>query len=178
MNVLTLKLIELGYKDMKKLIIINGVPGAGKTTTSKALYKALEGSVLLDGDWCWMMNPFVVNEENKEMVESNINFLLRSFLTNSSYKYVIFNWVIPNKSITERILRRLEDLEFQVIKISLICTPEVIRHRMELDNRPDEQIAKSVERLKLYQEMDTHKIDSTNLKVDDVVGEILKLLNN
>jgi len=46
----------------KKLIIINGTMGVGKSTISKALYKNLENSVWLDGDWCWMMNPFIVNE--------------------------------------------------------------------------------------------------------------------
>lgn len=140
---------------MKKLIVINGVPGAGKTTTCKALYKVLEGSVWLDGDWCWMMNPFVANEENKEMVEQNINYLLRNFLTNSSYKYVIFNWVIPNESIIHRILSKLEDLEFEPYKISLICSPKIIRQRMELDNRPEKQIDSSIEKLQLYQKMNT-----------------------
>lgn len=157
---------------MKKLVIINGVAGAGKTTTCKALYKTLEASVWLDGDWCWMMNPFVVNEENKEMVEANIDFLLRGFLTNSSYKYVLFNWVIPDDRITDRILKRLGDLDFQVYKISLISSPDMIKKRMILDNRPEEQIAKSIERLKLYQEMETHKIDTTSLNVEEVVREI------
>ena len=39
--------------------------GVGKTTTCKELSKKLQNSVWLDGDWCWMIDPFVVNEENK-----------------------------------------------------------------------------------------------------------------
>ena len=50
----------------KKLFIVNGAMGVGKT-------KKLQNSVWLDGDWCWMINPFVVNEENKRMVINNIN---------------------------------------------------------------------------------------------------------
>ena len=50
---------------MKKLIIINGTPGVGKTTICKALNQNVENSVWLDGDWCWMINPFKVTEENK-----------------------------------------------------------------------------------------------------------------
>ena len=71
---------------MKKLIIINGVPGVGKTAVCKKLYKQILGSVWLDGDWCWMMNPFIVTKENKKMVEDNIVFILRNFLNNSSYR--------------------------------------------------------------------------------------------
>ena len=47
----------------KKLFIVNGAMGVGKTTTCKELSKKLQD---LDGDWCWMINPFVVNEENKQ----------------------------------------------------------------------------------------------------------------
>lgn len=49
----------------KKIIIINGVMGVGKTTISKLLYKELENSFWLDGDNCWMMNSFIVNEHHK-----------------------------------------------------------------------------------------------------------------
>lgn len=57
----------------KKLVIVNGAMGVGKTTTCKELSKKLQNSVWLDGDWCWMINQFVVNEENKCMVINNIN---------------------------------------------------------------------------------------------------------
>ena len=50
--------------------------GAGKSTVSEQLLKETENSIYLDGDWCWNMNPFTVNEENIEMVLKNIIFLL------------------------------------------------------------------------------------------------------
>ena len=65
----------------KKFIVINGVMGVGKTTVSKKLYKELENSFWLDGDNCWTMNPFIVNEENKDMVLNNISFILNNFLS-------------------------------------------------------------------------------------------------
>lgn len=161
---------------MKKLIIINGVPGIGKTTVCKELYKLILGSVWLDGDWCWMMNPFIVTEENKRMVEDNINFLLRNYLNNSSYKYIIFNWVIGSEKIFEIILRRLEDLEFQLYKISLICSPESLKERMMKDGREEEQIENSINILNFYKSMDTYKIDTTNMSVEDVVNKILEMI--
>ena len=57
----------------KKLFIVTGAMGVGKNTTCKELSKKLQNSVWLDGDWCWIINPFVVNEENKRMVINNIN---------------------------------------------------------------------------------------------------------
>lgn len=161
---------------MKKLIIINGVPGVGKTTVCKELFKSIFNSVWLDGDWCWKMNPFVANEENKRMVEENISFLLRNYLNNSSYKYVIFNWVIGNEKIFEIILRELENLEFQLYKISLTSSPELLRERMLEDGRTEEQIENSINNLRLYDDMDTLKIDSTNMSVRNTVNKILEMI--
>ena len=38
---------------MKKLYIIGGTMGVGKTTVCNILKKRLDMSVMLDGDWCW-----------------------------------------------------------------------------------------------------------------------------
>jgi predicted XRE-type DNA-binding protein len=47
----------------------NGTIGVGKSAIATALKNELENSVMLDGDWCWMMNPWKVTEENKKMVK-------------------------------------------------------------------------------------------------------------
>ena len=38
---------------MKKLILIGGTMGVGKTATSSLLKYQLDNCVFLDGDWCW-----------------------------------------------------------------------------------------------------------------------------
>ncbi len=161
---------------MKKLIIINGTMGVGKTTICKKLYTSLNKSVWLDGDWCWMMNPLVVNEENKQMVEDNILHLLRNFMKNSNFEYIIFNWVIHKAEILNSILEELEDYEFEVCKISLVCSESTLRERMLNDGRDMSSIESSVRRLKLYDEMDTIKIDTTNKTVESIVEGIIKLV--
>ena len=52
--------------------------GVGKSAVCRELLRQLTPGVWLDGDWCWNMNPFVVSEENKRMVLSNITHLLRA----------------------------------------------------------------------------------------------------
>lgn len=164
----------------KKLIIINGTMGVGKSTISKALYKNLKNSVWLDGDWCWMMNPFVVNDENKKMVEDNIVYLLSNFLKNSSLEYVVFNWVIHEESIFELLLNRLKDFDFELYKITLICSEEVLRNRIIEDfknGRGDRNLENSLKRLELYRNMDTIKIDTSNKKIDETIEEIINIIN-
>lgn len=166
----------------KKLIIINGTMGIGKSTTCKELNKALDNSVWLDGDWCWMMNPFVVNDENKKMVEDNIIYLLRNFLTNSSFEYVIFNWVIHTEEIFDMILKRIDDLEFQLFKITLICNEEALKNRISIDIennlREENSIERSLERLKLYKNMNTIKVDTSSINISQTVNKITEIVQD
>ena len=164
----------------KTLIIINGAMGVGKTTISKALYKALNSSFWLDGDNCWRMNPFVVNEENKTMVLDNIAYILNSFLSNSSCEYIIFNWVIQTDDIMKSVLNKLDIDNVNIYKITLTCTDKELIKRIQSDidsgKRMDRNIEASLERFRLYKDMDTTKIDTTGKSIEEVVDEIKNII--
>lgn len=165
----------------KKLIIINGVMGVGKTTVCKALYKKLNNSFWLDGDNCWMMNPFVVNEENKKMVLENITYLLNNFLKNSSTQYVVFNWVIPTDDIMNDILERIDISDVLAYKITLMSSKDELVKRISKDIkngvRDKGNIKRSLERFDLYRSMNTIKIDTTKKSIDNIVQEIIDIIN-
>ncbi len=165
----------------KKFIIVNGTMGVGKTAVCRSLYKKIHRCVWLDGDWCWMMNPWpqANGGESKRMVEDNITHLLRNFLVNSYFNYVIFCWVIHHEYIFNLILDPLRDLEFELIKVTLTCSEEVLKSRISNDDwhTPDEtRIQRSIQRLRLYDSMNTIKVDTTNLTVEESANQILKLI--
>ena len=160
----------------KKLIIINGTMGVGKTTLCNALHKKIEKTVWLDGDWCWMMNPWSFTEENKKMVEDNITYLLRNYLQNSSFEYVIFSWVIHQEAIFELILGKLKDLDFELHKITLQCSEKALQERMVKDGRDSEVIERSLLRLKLYETMNTRKIDTSDLSISEAVQKVMEMM--
>lgn len=164
----------------KKLIIINGVMGVGKTTVSKNLYKKLENSFWLDGDNCWNMNPFIVNDENKYMVLNNIGFMLNSFLSNSTSKYVVFNWVIQSDDIMNEVLSRVNTEDVGVYKITLMCTKEELIRRIENDVnlglRDKQNVERSLERYDMYKAMDTIKLDTTGKSIGEIIDEIVVIL--
>jgi len=151
--------------------------GTGKTTICKILYKKLNNSVWLDGDWCWMMNPFKVTEENKRMAEDNITYLLNNFLENPDFEYVIFSWVMHNENIFDVLLEKLQKNEFQRYKISLVCSPEELKKRMLKDGREEKDIEMSLGRLKSYERMNTIKVDTTNTAVEKTVNEIVNIVD-
>ena len=73
---------------MKRLYMIGGPMGVGKTAACRQLQQLLDRSVFLDRDWCWDAHPFQVTEETREMVLENISFRLNSFLRCSAYDHV------------------------------------------------------------------------------------------
>ena len=50
---------------MKRLYLIGGPMGVGKTTVCQELKRLTAPSVFLDGDWCWDMEPFQVTAETR-----------------------------------------------------------------------------------------------------------------
>ncbi|MDD3171548.1 MAG: AAA family ATPase [Bacilli bacterium] len=164
---------------MKKLIFINGTMGTGKSTISSALNKVLPQSILLDGDWCWNMDPFIVTRETKAIVLDNIIHLLNNFLKCSQYQNIIFCWVMHEEAIIESIVSKLEG-RFHLYKISLICSDEILVKRLQKDidkglRKPD-IIERSLQRQKNYLSMNTIKISTDDLNIDEVVQKIREII--
>lgn len=164
---------------MKKLYLIGGTMGVGKTTTCQTLKYKLHNSVFLDGDWCWDSHPFQVTAETKKIVMDNICFMLNNFIHCSSYDHIIFCWVMHQQEIIDEIIERLDLTDTKVIKISLVCHEKALTQRLSLDVekgiRNKDVIIRSVERIALYDQLDTVKIDVSDKSVEEVVKDIMKL---
>lgn len=161
---------------MKKLIFIGGTMGVGKTATSQLLKKKLEHCVFLDGDWCWDMDPFTVNEETKTMVMNNIVFVLNNFIHCSQFENIIFCWVMHEQSSIDEIISRLDTNECQFYPISLICSQECLQKHIQKDIdlgiRTADVLERSLERLEMYPFLKTHFIDISELSIEATVQAI------
>lgn len=165
---------------MKRLIFINGTMGVGKTSTCKELLGLLQPSVFLDGDWCWYMNPFRVTDETKHMVESNICFLLNNFLACSEYENVIFCWVMHQESIINSLLEKLNLTNVEVYKFTLSVSKEALTQRInravENGERTSDALQRSLDRLQLYQKMNTIHIDVSNISPIQAAKEMMGIM--
>lgn len=164
---------------MKQLYLIGGPMGVGKTAVSRRLSTMLERSVMLDGDWCWMMHPFAVTEETKAMVMDNIAHLLGNFLRCSAIDHVVFCWVMHEQAILDELLSRLPTDGVSVTAVSLICTPEALAARIGADVasglRTPDVLPRSLARLPLYDALRTVKLDTTCLSPEEAARAILDL---
>lgn len=164
---------------MKTLYMVGGTMGVGKTTTCTLLRDSLDKCAFLDGDWCWSMHPFVVSEETKALVEDNICHILNGFLRCTAFDSVVFCWVMHDQSILDGLLKRLDLRDVRVVSVSLVCSEDALRQRLirdvEAGRRTPDVIARSVQRLKLYDLLDTVKLDVSAMPPEEAAQRIRAL---
>lgn len=157
---------------MKHVYLIGGPMGIGKSTICNQLNQDLDHSVFLDGDWCWNMDPFVVNQDTKNMVLDNITHCLNNFIHTPGIENIIFCWVMHKQDIIDKIIQKLDTEGVDIHLISLICEKEELIKRMLIDRRDNQTIQKSLQYLELYNDLDTQKIDVTTLDVQKTIDKI------
>jgi len=121
---------------MKKLILLSGSPCVGKTTVGQYLFEQYNNSAYLDGDWCWCVNPFSVEDKRLRNGDKSMSFILSNYLQ-SEFDYVFFTSVVLTDSgIRENILKNITADDYEVIGFTLTCSEETLEKRH--DERGDE----------------------------------------
>lgn len=164
---------------MKKLYLIGGAMGAGKSAVGKELNRLANKSVWLDGDDLWRMNPFTVSDSTKLMVMANIRAVINNFLACPDIECVIFTWVMHEQKIIDDILSGLALDCVEVKAVSLVLSEEALKRRLEKDisagiRQPD-IVERSLGYLKKYDGLDTVKIDVSGISPEDAAKRILEL---
>ena len=165
---------------MKRLLLIGGPMGVGKSAVCRELIERLQPGVYLDGDWCWNMHPFVVTEETRAIVLDNICALLGRFLACPELDNVLFGWVMHQQETIDAICARLPLEGVEVHKISLTASPQVLRSRLVRDiargRRGGEAISRSLAYLPLYDSLNTEKVSTDHCTPGQVAAQILRLI--
>ena len=166
--------------DIKKtLYLIGGPMGVGKTAVGQYLKHKLPNAVMLDGDWCWNADPFIVNAETKAMVMDNICYLINGFLHSSVYTNIVFSWVMDQQSIIDEIISHLDKTVCRVRIISLLANEETLRQRIMSDvqdgTRTVDVLQRSLDRLPGFQQIHSDKVFTDNKSIRQIADEILAL---
>lgn len=114
---------------MKKLILLSGSPCVGKTTVGQYLFEQYNNSAYLDGDWCWCVNPFSVEDSRLRNGDKSMSFVLSNYL-NSEFDYVFFTSVVLTDSeIRQNILKDITARDYEVVGFTLTCSEETLVKR-------------------------------------------------
>ena len=166
---------------MKRLILINGTMGVGKSAVSRCIQRLLPACALLDGDWCWNVHPFSVTEESKRRVIDHIVTVLSGYLACADVQNVVFCWVMQRREIAESILARLPLGNAAVARFTLTASPETVAARLCGDIaaglRDEDVIARSIAYLPFYaQDMGSIKLATDGMSAEETAREIARIV--
>ena len=161
---------------MKRLYVLCGAMGVGKTAAGKALRDVLPDCAFLDGDWCWDMRPFRVTQKTKRVVLDNIAHVLNNFLTCGAFENVVFCWVMHRREILSGVLDALDTRGWDVRVTALVCSPEALKARLAADVRAGvrdaDVIRRALEYLPLYRELGVPCLDVSALSPGETAARI------
>ena len=117
----------------KKVILLSGGPCVGKSTTAKLLFEPYVNSAYCDGDWCWCVNPYSIEDKRQENGNQNMAFLISTYL-NAGFEIVIFSSIVlTNPDMRRSILKSITATDFDVMSFQLTCSEDTLmeRHKAE-----------------------------------------------
>ncbi|AUD64737.1 hypothetical protein BK011_03230 [Tenericutes bacterium MZ-XQ] len=164
---------------MKKVSVIFGAPGIGKTTAAKVLYQRINHAQYVDVDDLWRIHPFIVNEENKVLVETNLKHLYQSFLDHPTLEHFIVTWVVPTEGLKNLIFEWFKDSEVHFYR--LVAKEDVYLKRLINDHRDQTKFDdyKAINSKNEYKDVKTIDVSEMDIKdVVDVLYQELKGVNN
>lgn len=177
---------------MKKILLLGGPYGVGKTTLANNIVNNVEGSIMFDGEWAWYQgNDWNFSSENKKMALDNICHTLLNFLKNPNFDVIVFSWVLHKIEDHNLIIETLRksNIEFELYDLSLICSETLLLNRLQ--NRIQSKATEfdayydnisihhaydgSVRKLKQIMSLPTRKINVDNMSKDEVLNTVLNI---
>jgi len=164
---------------MKKVYLIGGTMGVGKTAVCKELEGLLDNSIYIDGDSCWNPDPSCITEESKKEVLKAIVERLNKYIEDSSLDNIVFGWVMHEQYIIDSIVNNLRLDDCELITVSLMVSEYILRERLEKDikdgKRTKDIIERSINRIHLYKKLNTNKINTDGKSVIEIAKEIINI---
>lgn len=166
---------------MKRLIVLIGPNGVGKSTAAKEYVERYAETAYVDSDWCRVMNPFAFTEATTQTITENIYCLLRNYLTCDAVNTVIFTygWHGVRKEIYDNVIRKLKQdrLEFKETVVVLRCSGEENIKRALKDGRDETRVKRGMEMtFSFYDAYDYPLIDSTDMTPLQVIEKLNSLI--
>ena len=167
---------------MKKLIVILGSNGVGKSTTAKAFLDRYTRCAYVDADWCRTINPFPLTPATKKAVTENIYCMFKNYLLCEDIDKIVFPyaWHGERKEIFDTVIYKLKEdgIKFELFLIVLKCSMQENIRRCECDGRGAERIERGIKNtFHFYDDFQYPCIITTELKPEEVAEQIANIIN-
>ncbi len=92
---------------------------------------------------------------------------------------MIFCWVLHQQTIIDEIINRISAHAYDLINISLIADEITLKNRLlkDIENgfRTEDVMKRSLNRIPMYNHLNTIKVDTCNKTINEIVDEIIKI---
>ena len=99
--------------------------------------------------------------------------------TNDTAKTTIINKSDIDAEFIDNIKKNIDSAKCDIRSISLMCSPETLRTRLERDVakglRTADVVERSIKRLPLYAELDTQKLNTDDMSIDGIADMIIEI---
>ncbi len=155
---------------MKKLVLLGGPTGVGKTTAMKALHGRFDGSGLLDADDVWRVGSKVAIPQNRSIAIRNVTSAMRGYF-DADCDLGIVSWVFARSALYQPVIDALTGYVDTIQQLYLVADPEALEARLRKRGEPD-RIEYALSRLALIRSLPFKKLDTTHLNPDQVADGI------
>lgn len=157
------------------IVIINGAPGSGKTTTVKYLLESTPNSAAVDGDLLLGVNPQNRTDGERRLRYKNITDVAKNY-HQSGYKTIFISFVYGQKQLNEQ-LDMLKEID-RVEVFALVPNEETLRKRHAQDTHARDGIGSSIElNKKIAAVKGSHIIDNSKMSIEEVARKIKKTVD-
>lgn len=162
---------------MQHLILINGLPGSGKTTISRLLCEKLKPAAWIDTDDLMHMKPWSSQEQRFSETLRRGLLLVQDFF-DSGIPTVIMAGCVHSQELFEQVRKSLDLTTIQCTAIALQATPEIRRARQEARGKTvDVGTDSFVQTQEEVQPATLIIIDSTETTAEETVRAVMETLN-
>lgn len=166
---------------MKKLIVILGPNGVGKSAAAEAFLEKHTKCAYVDADWCRAVNPFAFTPCTKKAVTENIYCVFKNYLLCEDIDQIVFPYGLhgERREILDTVIHRLEEdgIVFRFFPIVLKCSMQENRRRCEQDGRDAQRIERGMKNtFHFYDDFQCPVIITTQLTPGEVAEQIAEMV--
>ena len=166
---------------MKRILVILGPNGVGKSTVSAELLERMPNTAYIDSDTLKWTNPGGRNQEAIEVQRKNILTIFRNYLECDWIQNVIFPYGLHGhrKQMLQQMMSKLKnDFNVEIKVIVLECDEIENVRRMKADGRDEVRIGRALTNTReLFDDLNVPKVDVTKLNVKETAEQIINLLS-
>jgi len=161
---------------LKKLVLLGGPTGVGKTTALKRLQGRFDRSAILDADDVWRVGRELAIPENRNIAIQNVTATMRGYF-DANCQIGIVSWVFAKPELYQPVMDALTSSVNSIQMLYLVSDPETLEARLKERGQPD-RIDYALGRLALINSLPFTKIDTTNLTPEQVADRICKEISS